>query len=72
MYFQHKIIGTVPPLNPDAKTANSQWPSNIREMSQDLLIAIFRGNEKLCTLSEESTDLLDMMAFALNQVSIKI
>jgi len=52
--------------------ANQKWPGSIREMAQDLLIGIFRGNEKLCLRLAEGTatdPLLDVLAFAANQAS---
>jgi hypothetical protein len=48
----------------------AKWPGTIREMSQDLIISMFKGNEKLCLYLAEgvNTDpLLDVFAFVANQ-----
>lgn len=49
-----------------------KWPGTICEMSQDLIIALFKGNEKLCLFLAEGVNtapLLDVFAFIANQVS---
>jgi hypothetical protein len=50
---------------------NAPWPCTIPEMAQALIIAVFRGNEKLCMQLAEGTNvhsLLDMFCHIINKV----